>query len=631
MLRALFLAASLSVAAACTTLIAGKDATTDGSVMVSHSNDGEFNTDPRLVHIPARDYDLSNPAERLRPIYAAPESYPRYVCSKGPHCPKAYESKGPLQVPFKPIGFIDQVEHTFSYHEETYASVNEHQVAIGESTCSGVFATNSTEAGGFAIMSIDQLSRIALERSTSSRAAVKLMGSLAEKFGFYGANSFEGSAESLLVIDPEEGFIFHVLPDPTGRSAIWVAQRVPDDHVAVVANMFTIREVDLKDSRNFLGSANMHAVAEAHGWWSPASGKKLDFTATFSDGEYAHKYYTGRRMWGAYRLLAPETFLPSEYGDLRRDAVYPTTTAVAAPVSLQDFFAVHRYHYQGTRFDMTKGMASGAFGTPDRYTKSVADSEVKGNWERPIGLFRTSDSYVVQARSWLPREVGATLWWGAHAAHGTVYAPYPAGMDALPEATKGVQADFDRSTAFWAHRYVLNLAQIKYVDMIREVQDRQRELEERGLEIQRAVDERWLASGGGDRKELTRVFSDHAADIVRTFVRLSDELMFKYADGWNNYDTHAVPVIPHRDTPAPSPAPPSDFDSRDLGYPDWWIKNREVGYVDGPPSVPTTRGQWLNRYVCSAGRCRGGQEKPAAGGRGSTPLLVQYVGEVGPS
>ena len=34
--------------------------------------------------------------------------------------------------------------------------------------------------------------------------------------------------------------VFHVLPDNLGGSAIWAAQRVPDDHVAVVANSFII-------------------------------------------------------------------------------------------------------------------------------------------------------------------------------------------------------------------------------------------------------------------------------------------------------------------------------------------------------------------------------------------------------
>lgn len=52
------------------------------------------------------------------------------------------------------------------------------------------------------------------------------------RYGFYGAGSgTEGSSESLMVNDPNEAFIFHILPDDSGKSAIWVAARVPDDEV----------------------------------------------------------------------------------------------------------------------------------------------------------------------------------------------------------------------------------------------------------------------------------------------------------------------------------------------------------------------------------------------------------------
>lgn len=198
----------------CTTIVVGKKATSDSSVMVTHSNDGEGATDPRLVHIPAADY----PHGSMRKIYPAPESYPRFVSD--PNSPvKAYHPKG-NQKPFEPIGSIPQVPHTYSYKEETYAAINEHQVAIGESTCSAVFATKAKGAGGNAIMSIDALTRLALERSKTSKEAVSLMGKFAVEYGFYGSDSFEGSAESLLVIDPNEGWIFHILPDPTGSFSL---------------------------------------------------------------------------------------------------------------------------------------------------------------------------------------------------------------------------------------------------------------------------------------------------------------------------------------------------------------------------------------------------------------------------
>lgn len=126
------LLSSSSVVDACTVFIAGKDATTDGSVLVSHSNDGEFDTDPRLVKVPSRDFEDG----ALRPVYFSPENYPRYVgMERGvpEYFPRDENSD---ELSFEPIGYIPQVPHTFAYLEETYGAVNEHQVAIGESTCS---------------------------------------------------------------------------------------------------------------------------------------------------------------------------------------------------------------------------------------------------------------------------------------------------------------------------------------------------------------------------------------------------------------------------------------------------------------------------------------------------------------
>ena len=61
-------------------------------------------------------------------------------------------------------GYIPEVAHTFGYHEETYGAMNEKQVGIGESTCSGVFGTKAAGHGGRALMSIDTLSQLAMER-----------------------------------------------------------------------------------------------------------------------------------------------------------------------------------------------------------------------------------------------------------------------------------------------------------------------------------------------------------------------------------------------------------------------------------------------------------------------------------
>ena len=48
------------------------------------------------------------------------------------------------------------------------------------------------------------------------------------------------------------------MADDTGASAVWVAQKVPDDHITAVANQFVIGQIDLKDPVNFMASGKFN-------------------------------------------------------------------------------------------------------------------------------------------------------------------------------------------------------------------------------------------------------------------------------------------------------------------------------------------------------------------------------------
>jgi dipeptidase len=535
----------------CTVFIVGKDASIDGSVMVSHSNDGEFETDPRLVKVQARDY----PTNATRPVFFSPENYPRYV-GYDRQIPEYYPTGN--QNVFEPIGYIPQVSHTYAYLEETYGAVNEHQVAIGESTCSGIFGAIPLGApNGTALWSIDELTHIAMERTATAREAVQLMGKLAEDGGFYGAGEFEGTAESLAISDPREAWIFHILPDPTGTSAIWAAQRVPDDSFSVLANMFVIREVDPDDKDNFAMSDSVHQVALSYGWWTPADGL-LDFTLIYSDGEYAHKYYSGRRVWGAYHLAAPSRRFPADYADLQSDPVYPVSVQPDTKLSVQTIFDMHRYTYQGTPYDLGApgNLAAGPFGSPDRWKAGDGEKIVPGNWERPIGLYRTSDTYVVQCRA---ESSDAVLWFGPASALATVFTPFLVGMTDIPESFRsGHQLAFDRSSAFWAACALQNIANLKWSYMIKDIQNVQQELESESVALLSALRDE-------DSSTVERALLDNAAKTVDTLWNLQDQLLFKYASGFVNE--------------------PPDGMSQMVGYPAWWLQ--AVGYADGPPPPPT--------------------------------------------
>ncbi len=96
-----------------------------------------------------------------------------------------YSSSGPQWEAMKGeiIGYIPQAERTFDVIEGMYGIMNEHQVAMGESTCAAkLWASPRGSAGGKALFEIGELSQVALERSTTARQAVQMMGDLATTY-----------------------------------------------------------------------------------------------------------------------------------------------------------------------------------------------------------------------------------------------------------------------------------------------------------------------------------------------------------------------------------------------------------------------------------------------------------------
>jgi dipeptidase len=136
---------------------------------------------------------------------------------------------------------------------------NEWGLSIAESTCTArTVGWPADKPYGFNLAGIEDLSKIALERCKTARCAVETMGKIAVQHGFYSADggepsqpAYDGSSECLLLADgnPGELWIFNVMTGKGNASAIWAAQRVPDDHVTAIGNTFTIRKMNLSDSK----------------------------------------------------------------------------------------------------------------------------------------------------------------------------------------------------------------------------------------------------------------------------------------------------------------------------------------------------------------------------------------------
>jgi len=525
-------------------IVVGKDASVDGSTMVTYTCDcGDC--DFRLIYVPAKDHAPG----AMRPVFSFGLdrlSYPRIVSEE--RAPGYAPIPG--QEPTRPLGYIPEVDHTYAYFDGVCGVMNEHQLAIGEATGAAKTYIESRSEGG-PLFDYAALSKIAMERCTTARAAIELMGQLAEVYGYH------GWGETLTVIDPDEAWVFEIVPTPDGQSAVWVAQRVPDDEVVVVANMLVIREID-PGNPDFVVSENIFDVARAEGWWTP--GTPLDFLSAYTTGEYGHPYYSLRRKWRAYDLLAPsyefDPWVTHAYTD-----EYPFSIKPDRKIGVQDLFRIQRDYYEGTAFDLTQGLAAGPFGTPNRYEEG--GESIYGAWERPISLFRCAYSLVLQARSWLPDPIGGIVWWGPDAPHTTVYVPFYAGITEVPESySTGDLGHFSRNSAWWAFDFVSNWADLKFSYMIQDIRDEQRRLEDKSFSEQSMVEttavSMYEAEPDSAREYLTEHCVSNAEDTVAQWWNLADYLITKYHDGYIN-----IPNI-----------------GSGVGYPAWWLE--AVDYDEGP-------------------------------------------------
>lgn len=570
MKRAIFVGIIFAVAASavpansCTTTLTGKEVSADGSVMVSHSDDGL--SDARLVYVPPMDHKpgsmravfYTHCALGFKAEWGASETQRIVTKDRGP----GYDTPGQPSVP---LGFIPQVGHTYGYFDANYGIMNEHQLSIGE--CTDKAKVHPEPQPGKRIFYSAELSRVALERCRSAREAVRLMGELIDKYGYY------GTGETLLVADPEEGWVMEMCGyDKDGTGGVWVAQRVPDNGFFVAANQFRIREVR-PGSPDMLFSKNIFEAAKKKGWWRPEDGP-LDFASVYGGGEFHHPYYSLRRVWRALSLAAPSLNLPAWVeGPFTRK--YPFVVTPDQKLSPEDIFAIHRDNYEGTEFDLTKGLAAGPFGNPNRFegqAESVADKEgrlspLQGAFERPLNIYRCVYAYVNQSRKWLPDAIGGLTWFGPDRPATSALMPFYAGALDLPRPIQ--RADilkFDRGSLWTAFNYVANYAMLKYSYMIKDIHRLRDRFEAMAFGEQAELEQKtralWVEGDrDGARALLTRYADKNAAAVLKEWWKLSEQLYMKYNDGYLNTKEGIAQAV---------------------FYPAWWLK--QVGYESGPIS-----------------------------------------------
>ena len=444
------------------------------------------------------------------------------------------------------MAYIDQIEHTYAYTLGTYAIQNEKQVSIGESTCSAIFIAKPVNVpGGQAKLHMETLTEIALERCPTARCAIQVMGDLSMQHGFYGGD-FDGDLESaqdeageaLTVSDAQESWMFHIMPDDTGTAAIWVAQRVPDDHVTVVANQFVIGEIDVNDKVNFMASDNIFAAAERNNLWSSTSGIKFNFARVYGTNRHKTSYACTRRVWRVLTMAAP-SLLPifSPYSDgwqsigfgEKGDQPYPFSVKVDKLLSLQDIMRMSRDQFEGTVFDMTTGVDAGPFGDPMRYLpgkksvdpiNGVTPDEINAGlgFQRQISLWRTAYSSLTTSRAHLPDSIGAVTWIAPYAPHHSSFVPIYAAATSTPLSMRsGTEYKFNMKSNWWIHCLTSNYLSKWYKHTINDIVKFQKKLEEDLFSLQMEVELAALSLNSAKKDDIL-LKSEKLRSLSRTSV-----------------------------------------------------------------------------------------------------------------
>lgn len=507
---------------ACTNLIVTKGASADGSVMITYAADSHTRYGT-LGFFPAADH------------------------KPGDLCEVYHYENGKL------MGTIPEVAHTFSVVQ----FMNEHQVAIGETTWGGLDSL-TTQPG--AILDYGSLMRIGLQRSKNAREMIKVMTELVAQYGY------ATSGESFSISDANEAWIMEMIgKGKYEKGAVWVARLIPDGYVSGHANQARITTFPFQKTNNWTDlkqpvyhSADVISFAKKHDFYK-GSDEAFSFSDVYNPLNFGGARFCDARVWSFFRKINKELRQKDIYtsyaeGKFARDAKYPDQSAnpngfvsnrlplwvkADSPITIQQVIAGMRDHYEDTPLDMRNDPGAGPYQSPYRWRPM--EFEVDGEkylCERAIATQQTGYSFVAQSRGWLPAPIGGIFWFGVDDTDGCVYAPMYCGIQRVPESYalgNGSMIIWSETSAFWTFNQVNNWAYSRYNLIHPEIETYQAQLESQYANEVKIIDQQATNLYKQNPAAATDFLTSYSAftgnKLVADWKAFYQYLFMKYMDG----------------------------------------------------------------------------------------------------
>ena len=504
--------ATFGITNACTNFIVGKNASVDGSTMVTYAADSYW-LYGSLYHYPAATY----PEGALLDIYEWDTGEYR--------------------------GKIKQVSQTYN----VVGNMNEHQLTIAETTWGGREELIDTTG----IMDYGSLIYVTLQRAKTAREAIVTIVNLVNEYGYY------SSGESFSIVDPNEAWIMELIgKGPGSKGFVWVARRIPDNCISGHANQARITTFPLENRKNktTISSKNLKKIYNpevttvyAHDVISFAREKgyfngtdaEFSFSDTYNPLDFSGVRACEARVWSFFRRhdRSMDKYLSYIMCDTKERM--PLWIVPERKLSVKDLQDAMRDHYEGTPLDMSKGAGSGCFNSVYRMTPLIYKHNGKEYFhERPVATQQTGFSFIAQMNENRPAEAGGILWFGLDDATCNVYVPIFSCITEIPESMSeknGSILDFSWTSAFWVNNWVASMVYPRYSMLYPEVKKRQGKLEQEFfMDVQEAEQHIAQLIQEGNNKEV-RTFLNQFCQIeaekaINSWRKLGEYLMVKFLD-----------------------------------------------------------------------------------------------------
>jgi len=496
---------------ACTNFLITKGASVDGSTMITYAADSHV-LFGELYFMPSADY----PDGTMLDVYEWDTG--------------------------KYLGKIKQVTHTYS----VVGNINEHQVAIGETTYGGRSELRDPEG----LIDYGSLMYITLQRSQNAREAIKTIAELLDEYGYC------SSGESFSISDKNEVWIMELIGKGKGNTgAVWVARRIPDGYISGHANQARITTFPLENGKTSISSDNLDKIFEPaietvyaadiievarNMEYFDGKNKDFSFSDAYAPVDFGGARFCEARVWSGFNKVTSGMDKYLEYAmgyDLHNKM--PLWVKPDEKVSVHDVMGMMRDYFQNSPMDMTKDMGAGPFENIIRYRPLTWKVDEKTYFnERAVSTQQTGFSFVTQSRDWLPDPIGGIIWFSVDDAYTTVYTPMYCGMTEVPHTYavgNGSMMEYSDDAAFWVFNQVSNFAYTRYSYMIKDIRKKQEELEMKYINAVPVVDnaaKELFKNNPGQAIEFITDFSVNSGNrTVSEWKDLYRYLFTKYMDG----------------------------------------------------------------------------------------------------